>query len=54
MPNQTAADEHVSGRLPAEIWELTAEEWRSLNSPAQTQNNPASLQARSQKAIDSH
>ena len=21
--------DHVSGRLPAEIWELTAEEWRA-------------------------
>jgi ribosomal-protein-alanine N-acetyltransferase len=25
-------DDFVSGRLPTEIWELTAEEWRKLNS----------------------
>ena len=24
-------DNYVSGRLPTEIWELTAEEWRGLN-----------------------
>ena len=36
---QTESD-YVSGRLPTEIWELTAEEWRSLNRPARTQNNP--------------
>jgi [ribosomal protein S5]-alanine N-acetyltransferase len=30
---QTESD-YVSGRLPTEIWELTAEEWRKLNTSA--------------------
>jgi [ribosomal protein S5]-alanine N-acetyltransferase len=37
---QTESD-YVSGRLPTEIWELTAEEWRNFNRSAPTQNNPA-------------
>jgi len=24
-------DDYVSGRLPTEIWELTAEDWRRIN-----------------------
>jgi len=28
-----AEDDFVSGRLPTEIWELTAEEWRKRNPP---------------------
>lgn len=34
-------DDYVSGRLPTEIWELTAEQWRSLNRPAPGPASPA-------------
>ena len=36
---QTESD-YVSGRLPTEIWELTAEQWRSLNPLPRSPNNP--------------
>jgi RimJ/RimL family protein N-acetyltransferase len=32
-------DDYVSGRLPTEIWELTAEQWRSFNRPTRSPNH---------------
>ncbi len=38
----TGERDYVSGRLPAEIWEITAEEWRARRTAATTETPPRS------------
>ena len=45
-------DNYVSGRLPTEIWELTSEEWRSLNPQIETEDNHLAAGCREKASLD--